>query len=110
MNYSTITVADFISQMRAGSIPLCIDVRNEDEFAQRHCRGTRNLPLPVFDERRVRELIDDAGLDEKQTVYLMCAAGKRSQMAAEKLAGKLANPICIVSGGGVGDLSPDLHA
>lgn len=110
MNYSTITVAEFNRLMQTEGVSLCIDVRNRDEFAQKHCRGTLNLPLPDMDVDRVRELIEAEGLDAGQTIYLMCAAGKRSQMAAEKLVGRLENPICIVTGGGVGDLSPDLHA
>ncbi len=110
MKYSTISIADFSHKCQIGSIPLCIDVRNPDEFSSCHCRGSHNLPLPTIDAQGVKKLVADTGLDQDQTVYLICAAGTRSQMAAEKLAGELSNPICIVSGGGVGDLGPDLHA
>jgi len=109
MTYSTIALADFARQLQCDAVSLCIDVRNPNEFASCHCRGSLNLPLPDIDAAQVQKLVADAGLDDHAIVYFICAAGRRSQMAAEKVAGELVNPICIVTGGGVGDLNPNLH-
>ncbi|MBR9909158.1 MAG: rhodanese-like domain-containing protein [Gammaproteobacteria bacterium] len=109
MSYRSISVQEFSEQLQNQAVPLCIDVRNEDEFAGRRCRGSVNVPLPGIDAGKVQKLIDDAGLGADQTVYLICMAGMRSQRAAEILAGKLTNPVCFVNGGGVDDLHPDHH-
>lgn len=109
MNYTTISVSDFARKLQNQEIPLCIDVRSEAEFYQKRCRGSQNIPVDVIESSAVHKLIDHASLKPDETIYLICKAGKRSMMAAEKLVGTVANPICIVADGGVEDVHQDLH-
>lgn len=56
-----------------------IDVRSPEEFAAGHIPGAINLPLETFDPAKVPQ---ETG---KQTV-LYCRTGRRSEIAAGKLA------------------------
>lgn len=59
---------------------LVVDVRRETEFADGHVKGAVNIPLA--------DLIDPASmasLDESKNIYLHCAGGYRSVIAASLL-------------------------
>lgn len=109
MSYTTISVSEFAGKLQNNEVPLCIDVRAESEFYEKRCRGSHNIPVQIIESSAVHKLVEHANLEPEQTIYLICKAGKRSQMAAEKLVGSVVNPICIVSNGGVDDLHRDLH-
>ena len=57
---------------------LLVDVRESEEYAQRHIPGARLLPLSVLPVR-VHELPRD------RPVYVVCQAGGRSAQAAQLL-------------------------
>lgn len=60
------------------SATIWIDVRSEEEFAQSHRPGARNIPLT----RLADEL---ANLDRSQTYVIYCASGQRSLQAQSLL-------------------------
>lgn len=61
--------------VEAGPVRL-VDVREPDEFASGHVPGAVSIPLSELSDR-VDELRGDGDL------YMICAAGSRSQMACE---------------------------
>lgn len=58
---------------------LILDVREEAEFAFGHIAGAKSIPMGEL-ETRLSEL------DKEQEIYVICRTGKRSDMAAQKLA------------------------
>ncbi|GAB3095828.1 rhodanese-like domain-containing protein [Aestuariicella hydrocarbonica] len=107
MSYKTQTAEMFAQQLKGGDVALCIDVRTEAEFAGARCLNSINIPLQEIDPGKVEAQLKRLNLPEDATVHLICQAGKRSIMAAEKVTLGLANPVCVVSGG-VQGLSVDV--
>ncbi|WP_232900873.1 sulfurtransferase TusA family protein [Lysinibacillus fusiformis] len=58
---------------------LILDVREEAEFAFGHIEGAKSIPMGEL-EARLSEL------DKEQEIYVICRTGKRSDMAAQRLA------------------------
>lgn len=58
---------------------LILDVREEAEFAFGHIEGAKSIPMGELPTR-----MDE--LDKDQEVYVICRTGKRSDLAAQKLA------------------------
>lgn len=54
-----------------------LDVRRETEYADGHIAGAQNLPL-----LEMTDVIHIAGFEEKQNLYVHCAGGYRSVIAA----------------------------
>ena len=99
MSYTTISANEFADLHRKDGVSLCIDVRTNGEFKGGFCLGSHNLPLQDLSLDSVNEFLKDRDHDQNLPVYLMCLAGKRAVMAAEKLAGKLNSPVVVVEGG-----------
>ena len=60
--------------------PVIIDVRENDEFAEGHISGARNVSRGVL-ERKVRNVVPDPLLP----ILLYCSCGSRSALAADNL-------------------------
>lgn len=58
---------------------LILDVREEAEFAFGHIEGAKSIPMGELVDR-----MDE--LDKEQEIYVICRTGKRSDLAAQKLA------------------------
>ncbi|MEF2246623.1 sulfurtransferase TusA family protein [Paenibacillus sp. IITD108] len=58
---------------------LLIDVREAAEYAFGHIEGAISIPLGELDERMNE-------LDREKNIYLICRTGKRSDLAAQKVA------------------------
>ncbi|KOS66928.1 hypothetical protein AEA09_15620 [Lysinibacillus contaminans] len=58
---------------------LILDVREEAEFAFGHIEGAKSIPMGELPTRM-------AELDKAQEIYVICRTGKRSDLAAQKLA------------------------
>ena len=58
---------------------LLIDVREAAEYAFGHIEGAVSIPLGELDERMNE-------LDSKKDIYIICRTGKRSDLAAQKIA------------------------
>lgn len=68
---------DLLAQLNKEAILL--DVRESAEFAFGHIQGATSIPLGEL-ESRMNEL------DKNKTIYVICRTGKRSDLAAQKLA------------------------
>ena len=71
-----------------------VDVRRETEFAEGHVKGAVNLPLGEMDNVAII-----AGLEETQNLYVHCAGGYRSVIAASILKNQGLHNIRNVAGG-----------
>jgi len=58
---------------------LILDVREEAEFTFGHIEGAKSIPIGEL-EARLSEL------DKEQEIYVVCRTGKRSDLAAQKMA------------------------
>ena len=58
-----------------------VDVRNEDEYAEKHIPGAILIPLPTIDKERPAKL---PKLD--QIILIYCRSGNRSKQASRRLA------------------------
>jgi sulfur-carrier protein adenylyltransferase/sulfurtransferase len=70
----------FIAEHREGTFTL-LDVRQPGEYEELHIPGAKLVPLPQLLESR-------QGLDPHQPTIVYCAAGGRSRVAAQLLAGQ----------------------
>lgn len=71
---------------------LIIDVRNPDEFANGHIKGSLLHPLRQLDPRKIPEEAD-------KKIVLLCAVGIRSKIAAETMFAAGRYPIAHLDGG-----------
>ena len=74
----SIDVQSLHQKMKHG--PIIIDVRTPEEFASGHIPTATNIPLQKFASH-----IERLEKYKQQEIYLVCAAGVRSQRAAELL-------------------------
>ena len=73
---------------------LVVDVRRETEFADGHIEGALNLPL-----NNMNDILQIARLDENKNIYVHCAGGYRSVIAASILKRQGFNNLHNVLGG-----------
>ena len=73
---------------------LVVDVRRETEFADGHIEGALNLPL-----NNMNDILQIARLDENKNLYVHCAGGYRSVIAASILKRQGFNNLHNVLGG-----------
>ncbi|WP_439133457.1 rhodanese-like domain-containing protein [Pseudomaricurvus sp.] len=99
MSYQTISADEFAKRIQSDDRPLCVDVRTSAEYAGVRCQGSVNLPLQDLTADQLKEVVLDRALGVDSTVYLICQAGKRSEMAADKICSELTSPVCVVAGG-----------
>ena len=59
---------------------IVVDVRRETEFADGHVVNAQNLPL-----NEMNDVLNLAGFDDNQNLYIHCAGGYRSVIAASLL-------------------------
>lgn len=73
---------------------LVVDVRKENEFAEAHLEDAMNLPL-----HEMTDLAQVANFEENQNIYIHCAGGYRSVIAASLLKAQGIHNIRNVLGG-----------
>jgi hydroxyacylglutathione hydrolase len=73
---------------------LIVDVRREPEFADGHIKGAQNIPLDTLTDPGTMALIEDT-----HNVYLHCAGGYRSVIAASLLKKQGIHNLHNISGG-----------
>ena len=58
-----------------------IDVREKDEFDDAHADSAKNFPLSSLNPEDVLMVL---GIEKSQAIYVICASGARSAVAAEQ--------------------------
>lgn len=89
----SISVDALASQVEAGTAPMIIDVRSEDEYLAGHVPGARLIP-----HDQVGEYLGDLASMKDEPVVLYCRSGKRAGMAAEVLESNGFSQITILDG------------
>lgn len=92
-----IDLAQFRDHQKTGD-SCFVDVRNRDEF-NRGSEARVCWPVGEIDGVSASEFVRQHKLAPDQTVVLLCASGKRAQLAAGKLRTLIPNPIAVVQGG-----------
>ena len=82
----TVTTRELYDEIEAGSVPLILDVRNQDEFAAWQVEGnrpveTRNLPIWMAVEQ-----IEDLAQEIPENTVVICAHGNGSDLLLDMLA------------------------
>ena len=83
MSFKEIDVEELSKIIDSGSGRNFIDVREPDEFVEVRAKGTKNLPLSVFDPTAFES---NTGIKKDEPVYVICKMGGRSARACELLA------------------------
>jgi len=91
MSHTRISAEQFKQQLEPGTDTL-VDVRSPAEFNGCHLSQAINLPLDQLSP-------DQLPGQPNGRVYLICQAGKRAAMAAEKLESAYAGELVVVEGG-----------
>ena len=82
---------ELAEKIKAGDVRL-IDVRTDEEVAEGTIPGAEHIALDRFDPAAI-------DTDDGQEVVLYCRSGRRSAIAAEKLAGATGAPATHLEGG-----------
>jgi rhodanese-related sulfurtransferase len=78
---------------------MCIlDVRTAAEVNAAGLPDCLHIPLHELTPERLREEIEKSGKNDN-CVYLLCQGGKRAEMAADQLHGKINAELIIIEGG-----------
>jgi rhodanese-related sulfurtransferase len=80
--YQKLTFAQAHDLMERDPACLLLDVREEEEYITGHAIGAVLFPLDDIDRESAREVIPALSTP----VLIYCRSGRRSQLAAEKLA------------------------
>ncbi|MCB9679668.1 MAG: rhodanese-like domain-containing protein [Alphaproteobacteria bacterium] len=88
-----IDVKTLKSDLDAKKVPVLVDVRTPEEFAEGHVPSAKNIPLDQLGKR-----LDELEPYREQEVYLVCRSGARSARAASLL-GQNGIPTVNVAGG-----------
>ncbi len=75
-----------------------VDVRNTDAF-NAGSEAQVCWPVSEINGASVARFVREQNLTPDQTIILLCASGKRAQMAADKLSTLIPNPVAVVQGG-----------
>lgn len=88
-----IDVADLKQKLDAGEIPILVDVRTPGERARGSVPGSVGIPLSELSSR-----VGELDAYREGPVYLVCQSGRRSQRAAELLAGQGFTAVNVTGG------------
>lgn len=89
----SVTVDDLASQIEAGTAPLIIDVRSEDEFLAGHVPGARLIP-----HDQMGDYLGDLAALKDEPLVLYCRSGARAGRAAEVLESSGFSQVLILEG------------
>jgi rhodanese-related sulfurtransferase len=94
----TISASEFGAQHAKQSLHI-IDVRTPAEFSTLHVQGAINAPLNEWQTNDLIEELKQRGFQHGDTLYLLCQAGTRAKLAAEKIANDSDLNVIVVEGG-----------
>ena len=96
---TTISPQQFQQQYNPATDTL-IDVRTPMEYRGLHISGANNLPLEQLSaEQLTAQFSTQPSIQDRQRIYLICQAGKRAAMAAEKVSAQYQGELIVVDGG-----------
>lgn len=96
MSYKTISPANFIACNDQGCCVL--DVRTAAEAQAESLPGSLHIPLHELTPAALQQLVQSSDKDASK-IYLLCQAGRRAEMAAMQLQGKLPAELYVIEGG-----------
>jgi len=99
MTINTISAKEFAERNAGAKRLAIIDVRSPAEVAGEGLPRAHNLPLQALDQKAFGEALNKLNVPENMPVYLLCQAGQRARMAADKALEFCSNPLVIVEGG-----------
>lgn len=82
----TVTAEDLYAEIDAGSVPMILDVRNQDEFAAWQIEGTKEVPMENLPIWVAVEEVEDLAKRIPNNTVVVCAHGNGSQMLLDMLA------------------------
>jgi hydroxyacylglutathione hydrolase len=85
----SVSAEEFVQQYGNGTV---VDVRRPDEFAVEHIKNAENFPLDNLNDHM-------AEIDKNEPVYIHCAGGYRSMVAASILKARGFDNLINVEGG-----------
>lgn len=88
---TSVSAADFAEKFQSGELEV-IDVRKPDEFASGHIETAKNLPLDYINDLM-------AEFPKDKTLYIHCAGGYRSMIAASILKSRGVDDVINIEGG-----------
>lgn len=80
--YLQISQEEAKKMMDEGRCDVILDVREQNEYAEKHIPGAKLLPLGAIDEGSASDVIPA----EDSVVLVYCRSGRRSKIAAQQLA------------------------
>jgi len=87
-SYSTeikrINASDLAPKLLSPTKPLLVDVREPNEYLEKHVKGSLHIPLSTL-EFSLESPLSPAALLPPGEIYVSCRSGKRSQKAIELL-------------------------
>jgi rhodanese-related sulfurtransferase len=96
MSHKRIHPVDLMANKTAD---MCIlDVRTTAEVKAAGLDNCLHIPLHELTPERLQQEIEKSGKDGR-AIYLLCQAGKRAEMAADQLRGKISAELIIIEGG-----------
>lgn len=96
MSHKQVTPQEFTA---VRSLDTCVlDVRTAAEIKALNLPGSLHIPLHELTPERLQNEISQQGKNGS-CVYLLCLGGKRAQMAAEQLQGKIDAELIVIEGG-----------
>jgi len=96
VSHTYIHPLDLISRKTADTCIL--DVRTAAEVKAQSLPGCLHIPLHALTPEHLRAEIAKHGKNST-CIYVLCQAGRRAEMAAEQLAGKIDSQLCVIEGG-----------
>ncbi len=96
MSHERIHPLDLMHQKAANACIL--DVRTAAEVKAAALPNCLHIPLHELTAERLQAEIKNAGKDSAR-IYLLCQAGRRAEMAADALKGKLDAQLIVIEGG-----------
>lgn len=93
----TIRASELFAQSKPEDLCL-VDVRTAAEVRAESLPGVIAMPVDLLDVAKLQAALDARG-NTDEPVYLVCQSGKRAQIAADKLEGKLKQPVIVIEEG-----------
>ena len=82
----TVTTQELYDEIAAGTVPLILDVRNQDEFAAWQVEGTRPVPTRNVPIWLAVEQVEDLAKEIPDGTVVICAHGNGSDLLLDMLA------------------------